>query len=386
MDFKVKSATANGFTLNLSRLAFVISLFTFYLWAGGIALAQYSFPSAKNPVLDIFFIDSLQGWILESENNSAVLFHTVDGGNSWSRLGTQPPIYKLFFLNSVHGWALTVEWPQPDAPLTTLHETRDGGHTWLKRSVVLPSKPNRADMILGFWFLDETRGWFVGQGELGTGLAFETTDGGQSMHQVDQIPREDILYDVYGRDKDKLWVFGTNTITATFDGGRTWHSQVDSTRIPKDLGHIALRRGVVLNTGAGWAVGVATRAIILSTKDFGRTWNISLDSPEGNWLTDVTFLDPHHGCAVGASTTLYCTSDGGRNWTARHVLPKAVDAVASTEGINVDNSFKKILMLNATRTWVLSEGGFLFQTDDGGSTWRQCRPQTTKRSLTGGAS
>jgi len=67
-----------------------------------------------------------------------------------------------------------------------------------------------------------------------------------------------------------------------------------------------------------------------------------------HWLTS----------AVGASTILYCTSDGGRHWIPCRVFAP----VTSAERINVDNSFKRILVLILHRGWVLSEGGWLFQT------------------------
>jgi photosystem II stability/assembly factor-like uncharacterized protein len=373
MDFKPKSTRQqNGLARGLIRIALIIIILAWSSLGGRATLAQYSYPLAKDPVADIFFLDSRQGWIVGSENNSAVLYHTVDGGESWSRFGSQPSSYKLFFLNAVHGWALTVDWPQPDTPLTALNETKDGGHTWSRNSIVISAKTNASDMILDFLFLDDTRGWLVGQGGLGSGLAFETTDGGQSIHPVDQIPKGDsILQRLYARGKDKIWIFGTNSITASFDGGRTWQSQLDTAKAPKALSYVGLHSGVILNTGAGWATGGGAGATILATKDFGRTWAISLESAEGNWLDDISFWDPSHGCAVGASTILYCTVDGGRSWTSSRVLPKAVDRVAVTHGLNVDNSFKRILLLNSRRGWVLSESGFLFQTDDGGSTWHQ---------------
>jgi photosystem II stability/assembly factor-like uncharacterized protein len=373
MNFTPKSArqqshSAYGFI----RASLIIFCLTCYPSTGRTELAQYSAPLAKKPVVDIFFIDSQQGWIVASENNSAVLLHTVDGGDSWFRFGAQPPIYKLFFLNALHGWALAVDWPQPDTPLTALYETRDGGHNWSRKSIVLPSKQNVSDMILDFWFLNDTHGWLVGQGKHGSGLAFETTDGGQSVHPVDQIPREDnILTRVFGLGKDRVWVFGMYTITASFDAGCTWHSQLDSTKIPKGLDYVRLHSGVILTNGAGWAVGGESGVLVLTTKDFGSTWGISLESQEGNRLTDISFWDASHGCAVGASTTLYCTKDAGQHWAITHVLPKAVDPLATAQGINVDNGFKKILMINSTRAWALSEGGFLFQTDDGGSSWHQ---------------
>ena len=363
-----RAVSASG----LSKISLVLFLFACCLWTGLTALAQYSSPLAKNPVNDVFFLDSSRGWVLKGENRRAVLFQTTDGGNTWSRIDLEPPIYKIFFLNELHGWALAIDWPQPDAPQTSLYETKDGARSWSRKATVLVAESNRSAILFDLWFVNDNRGWFVGQGGDGSGLAFATEDGGHSVHPIDEIPTEDnILNRIRGAQKDKLWVFGRNSVTASFDGGRTWQSQLDSTKIPKGLGYVGLNSGIILRNGVGWAVGGGPGPLILATKNFGNTWNISFESSDGNRLDDISFWDGRHGCAVGASTTLYCTSDGGQHWDARGVLPKAVDPIASADGINVDNGFTRIVLLNSKRGWVLSEGGWLFQTDDAGATWHE---------------
>jgi len=91
-----------------------------------------------------------------------------------------------------------------------------------------------------------------------------------------------------------------------------------------------------------------------------------LESDEGHFFMSIHFRDATHGCAVGSSVLLYCTNDGGRNWTSKRTLPKAESGTLFPE-----NLFTKIIFASAKRGWVLAEGGFLFQTDDAGRTWHE---------------
>jgi photosystem II stability/assembly factor-like uncharacterized protein len=334
------------------------------LWCVGLLLlspivahSQYSYPPAKYHVADIFFVDSLYGWVLAPESGHTTLFSTADGGNNWLPIRDQKTIYRISFLDARLGWALIVEQPGRDLCRTVLYATKDGGHTWSRRSTVIPARKGHADLIAGFLFLDPQHGWFVGR----DGLVLETTDGGRSIHEVRGISNEDNLYHIYAQ-ADKLWMFGNETILASFDRGHTWESQLDDEHKPKDLRNrnIALRSGFVLSSGHGWAAGAGSA--IVATNDFGNTWRVVFERKD-HWFTDISFSDDSHGCAVGASNLLDCTTDGGKTWTSRAILP-------SIE-LHKYDFYKRILFTSADRCWALEEGGFLFRSDNGGSTWQE---------------
>jgi photosystem II stability/assembly factor-like uncharacterized protein len=324
---------------------------------------QYAYPLVQNPVNDIFFLDGKHGWISgERGLNHPVLYRTEDGGDTWTELPDDPGIYKLFFLSASQGWALVVDWPRHDAVRYSLYETRDGGKSWSRLSTILQSAPGRPDMISDFLFVDSEHGWFVGEAGGGIGIALYSSDGGRSVHPVQGLAGKESLSSLFALGKRRLWAFGNEIIFASEDGGMTWHPQSE---------HSPSHSGAVAASGEGWAVGGDGAAAVLTTKDFGEHWVASFKSDEAGWLESASFWDELHGCAVGASTVLCCTDDGGKTWTTRRVLPKATDPTAEAMGINVDNIFTKIRMLNSKRGWVVSDGGALFETDDGGASWRE---------------
>jgi photosystem II stability/assembly factor-like uncharacterized protein len=318
----------------------------------------------QSPVVDIFFLDGKHGWASGGRGQDhPVLYRTEDGGDTWTELPDAPGIYKLFFLSPSEGWALVGDWPRIDAIRLSLYRTTDGGKTWSRLSTIVPPTPGHSDDITDFLFTDSEHGWFVGEGGMGIGIALRTTDGGRSVHPVQGLSGNEALNGLFALGKRRLWAFGSGRIFASEDGGRTWHSQFDNS-------FVGLNSGAVAENGNGWAVG-GTGAVVLTTNDFGEHWVASLQSDPVGWLESISFWDEQHGCAVGWSTVLYCTEDGGETWTKRRVLPKAIDPKAEAAGINVDNDFSKIRMLNSSRGWVISEGGALFQTDDGGASWRE---------------
>ncbi len=217
-------------------------------------------------------------------------------------------------------------------------------------------------MISDFLFTDSEHGWFVGDRGGGIGIALYSSDGGRSVHTVRGLSGKEAFYSLFALGKRRLWAFGHEIIFASEDGGRTWHAQSEDS--PSNSGAVAA-------SGNGWAVGGGGAAIVLTTKDFGEHWVASFKSDEARELESASFWDQLHGCAVGASTVLCCTDDGGKTWTTRRVLPMAIDPKAEARGINLNNIFTKIRMLNSKRGWVVSAGGPLFQTDDGGVSWRE---------------
>ena len=99
--------------------------------------------------------------------------------------------------------------------------------------------------------------------------------------------------------------------------------------------------------------------------DHGLHWDLVARASGSHWLKDIYFWDLAHGCAVGASTTLFCTGDGGSTWEARDVLPRLNDGSLPTDSV-----FIKIAFVNGGRRgWAVANGGLIFQTDDGGNSW-----------------
>lgn len=109
----------------------------------------------------------------------------------------------------------------------------------------------------------------------------------------------------------------------------------------------------------GWAVG--HDAVILHTKDGGKTWALQNFQPQlEKPLLDVIFLDTSRGFAVGAYGLFYETADGGQNW-AEVQSPIRADEL----------HFNSISRLNNGDLLIAGEQGTLALSNDGGATWNK---------------
>ncbi|AXQ30775.1 hypothetical protein D0B54_19720 [Solimonas sp. K1W22B-7] len=107
----------------------------------------------------------------------------------------------------------------------------------------------------------------------------------------------------------------------------------------------------------GWAVG--HDAVILNTKDGGKTWALQNFQPQlEKPLLDVLFLDASRGFAVGAYGLFLQTSDGGQNWAE-------VDSPIRADELH----FNSIARLNNGNLLIAGEQGTLDLSTDGGATW-----------------
>ena len=94
-------------------------------------------------------------------------------------------------------------------------------------------------------------------------------------------------------------------------------------------------------------------SINISAQDTGWFWQNPL--PQGNFLTDLTFVDSLNGWAVGYLGTVLKTSDGGFTW---RLLDRSFD-----------NYLRKISFVSKQNGWVLDYNSNVFRTTDGGISW-----------------
>lgn len=111
------------------------------------------------------------------------------------------------------------------------------------------------------------------------------------------------------------------------------------------------------DTQNGWAVG--HDAVILRTRDGGRSWSLQNFEPElEKPFLDVLFLDADRGFAVGAYGLIYVTADGGETW----------DELDSP--IREDEwHFNAITKLRDGSLFLAGESGTLARSTDDGETW-----------------
>jgi len=196
------------------------------------------------------------------------------------------------------------------------------------------------------YFVDELQGWILGSAK-SEGLIIQSTDGGQTWQE--RYRCSEGLFNIKFANQKVGWVVGSNgTILRTSDGGSSWKRQTSGT-------NVLLTGLAVLDVSEAWVAGAS--GTLLYTNDGGVTWNKrKVDTHVG--ISDITFVDPKHGRAVGYGTIL-STNDGGQTWE----LKSSGDW----------KQLSSVVFANENLGWI-TVGPVVLRTSDGGKTWGEILP------------
>lgn len=252
----------------------------------------------------IFFLDANHGWA-----TGMPMLRTADGGTTWEEC-TSPrenPLHDVVFVDSVNGWAVGSGWAVGH---TGIYRSRDGGRTWEPQYSDAVSEPvlRRID-LQGVSFADTSYGWAVGlwqsidtvSGAQEEYRIVHTCDGGVHWQFQDTAARPSgPLYAVCCVDRATAWAAGHGGVFHTSDTGRTWVHQTERTETLLGV-HFVNRR-------AGWAVG---QGIVMHTADGGQHWEEQNGGPQNAEFSDVDFVDSTCGWVVGQPGLVLATITGG---------------------------------------------------------------------------
>lgn len=339
-------------------------------------------PPVESPaLLEIHFVNELDGWGV----SESWIVRTNDGGITWynvtpAEVEEVGSAVETFILDKDHAWIQKPDFNNfPNNGL--LYHTADGGLTWTISSTPFSS----GDLS----FIDQTNGWMLADLGVGAGsnavAVFQTMDSGATWIQRytndpnlpeagDSLPLGGLKADLVPLDMQTAWVGGvvyspgTIYLYRTDDRGQNWTQE--SLELPDGAENFEL--GIdedqvqFVSAEDGFLVvrmsGDSTQTAVYITNDGGDTWQLTPTLIPNAGASD--FLSAQEAIIYNGEQ-FYVTRDAGRTWTT--VSPDIVfgDSFATMEFVNLNSG------------WILTvanEKRSLYRTHDGGATWLPVTP------------
>jgi photosystem II stability/assembly factor-like uncharacterized protein len=295
------------------------------------------------------FVGRRAAWIeagaLHASAQSQPLYRTLDGGRTWRLVGRIPGECALDFVDLRHGWCATIG-AATGSETVELRRTADGGRTWkLASRTGLYDKdsspgalPFACDKTIAF--TSPHLGWAAQYCNGGAPRLYTSRDGGTRWRPLAAIPLPRRFRPPAGEGLSRPVLSGSRIAASVDVGG-----------------------------------GPRGATFIVASKNSGKSWSTRLVPGAPRYWT-VDLIDVRHWL-LSDGTTLAATSDGGVHWRTWKPTVRMKDAVGGALTLR---------FLTAQLGFAIPDGngGPLWWTRDGGSSWRPIRitagPFTVPRS------
>ena len=181
-----------------------------------------------------------------------VLFHTIDGGQSWIQqsLPVSGTYSSISFANNMNGWIAGYLNASPN--YSSLINSSDGGETWFEY-------PLTSSSLTCVVFANDSTGWISNK----TGSILKTTNRGNNWFTISNFSASvDYIYFI---DSYNGWsISPSGIIRQTTDGGINWTEQSGGFRYN-------FNSAFFIDSIKGCAI---TGNRIVRTTDGGATWSI----------------------------------------------------------------------------------------------------------------
>ncbi|HEY9122634.1 MAG TPA: hypothetical protein VIM80_06530 [Brevefilum sp.] len=288
-------------------------------------------PDVTSLWIEAFFLDAETAWFTPNSLGGEI-YHTLDGGVSWTTSVIPFERARYFFLDENNGFALVDLGAGAGSHYVAIHRTEDGGATWTE---VFSHEPGESKSLPeggskgGLTFLDVDHAWIGGNYPMTDYFYLHmTTDGGVNWTLETDISLPDtyagswlevhqpvFLTDLAGYLSVRAMAPDDNMYLLVYrsdDGGQTWTFQ-NAVQGGRDFDFYSLDEG--------W---MAAGTNLFKTTDGGVTWSLPAMAgiPAGEFLLKLDFVDDQHGWVLATPDEdtweprkLYRTDDGGANWT-----------------------------------------------------------------------
>ena len=298
------------------------------------------------------FLTARIAWVAVTPNGAATasIFHTADGGRTWRRASVALPsrglgVQQIDFVDPLHGWLLVSLGVAAGSQGVEVLRSIDGGAHWTSVSLTGGTSATPGSLL------------FSGDKN---GIAFRTTSGGFATGTVAGPPGFAWLY-------------------VTHNAGHTWQHQ----SLPLPLAYqSAFRSGQLSVAPPGFFTprdGILAVSFVLPgqksatafyvTHDGGVRWRST--TPLSYVITTTSFTwafsDMRHGWAT-AGKGLYRTTDGGYHWTT--MTPNVrLEGVTELDFADLHTGWALGSVMHGQYSHA-----FLLQTVDSGATWTPVHP------------
>jgi photosystem II stability/assembly factor-like uncharacterized protein len=299
------------------------------------------------------YISATKGWLAGSQGT---VLATTNGGVDWTEVVTAPrDLFSIYFADSNTGWA---------AGAGVILKTTNGGTTWTQQF--------RNDSLYFEKIQALSSEKVVALSQSCSGGLYYSINGGTNWEKADFPEEVHWIGDFAFVNANYGWLTHGEGIAYTVNGGEAW----DNTQVE----NCSVEKLAFIDKDKGWAVGeeyeyedldynYTGNYLFLNTTDGGVTWNEISATPlapdaECSWIHKMQFTDQNKGwliLAVYQNNTypdfrVYNTTDGGVTWNVVSKLPQGIT---------------NIHFISPNRGWAVGLGGKIFATTDGGTTWRQ---------------
>jgi photosystem II stability/assembly factor-like uncharacterized protein len=292
------------------------------------------------------FLDGQEAWLpgVPDADVQQPVFHTLNGGMTWSKLGSLPgPNLELHFHDAHLGWALNGMGAAGNI-FYRAYQTTDGGQTWSRLEVTGPGGADSGAMAGSIHIMT------------GDSLAF--------------MP------------PSMIWIasgFGIATpyagLKLSQDGGRTWQDL--NPVLPADLGNghtpvITSPPQFVTDQDAFLPVRVGDREVFFASHDAGASWSLLPPVlPAGRMMASAQFVNLTDGFTT-CGAELCATQDGGKSW-------QSIAAPFPFGPAGGDAFISQFDFVDGVTGWgmLMDQQGnaALLKTTDGGHTWIRLQPR-----------
>ncbi len=184
------------------------------------------FPAETVDFQGLSFVDTMIGWLAagrfpESDSLGNPTFTkgqgyiakvTASGDTFIHELQHKDSVYDFYdihFTDDEYGWVVGGE---DSTMAAVVYHTTNGGQNWTRQDV-----PSQARFLRAVDFVDRNNGWACGR----NGTILKTTDGGASWTYQRAVV-DTTLFDIDFADPLRGMIAGNSTVLATTDGGEEW--------------------------------------------------------------------------------------------------------------------------------------------------------------------